>query len=439
LLSTPTTVEQINSWRRAKSETENLEFKEAKNQFDFRTLLEYCVALANERGGVLLLGIGNRPPRLVVGTKAFLNIAKIAGDLYQKLHFRVDVEEVQHPDGRVLVFHIPSRPIGHPYEIDGSYLMRAGESLVAMTQDQLKQILSEGVPDEETSGLRRGILLYLIAALLLSGIGFFLVKSWSAAHRQRDVETGPPAEVFKPTDTVTATKTLNWHDKQNWRKYLRTGMTRKQVRELFGEAEKVRVYSEIEAWEYGSGEINFFVNAGNPDGSLNSWFEPDSDRTPSAQPKTHQSLKPSEEPFVHLVQVVSPPLSVGSYFQPQVTFGNSGPTPAMRLTFAAYIAPVHSPFAENDLDYFPVDLTPLTLGPNENRQVTADLKSNVPLSTQHLDQIKTGTLILSVYGQAIYEDSDGSKFRTRFCTVYKPSNGNFELCNFGNETVKLKP
>ena len=51
-----TTPEQIDLWRQAPSEHQRLEFKEAKSQFDTRKLCEYCVALANEGGGILLLG-----------------------------------------------------------------------------------------------------------------------------------------------------------------------------------------------------------------------------------------------------------------------------------------------------------------------------------------------------------------------------------------------
>jgi len=50
-----TTVSQIDAWRAAPSENQNLEFKEAKTQFDNRKLYKYCVALANEGGGYLLL------------------------------------------------------------------------------------------------------------------------------------------------------------------------------------------------------------------------------------------------------------------------------------------------------------------------------------------------------------------------------------------------
>lgn len=142
-----TTSQQIDLWRHASSEHQRLEFKEAKNQFDSRRLAEYCVALANEGGGVLLLGVADQPPRAVVGTQAFADTVAAAEKLFQTVGFRVDIEAVAHPDGRVLVFHIPSRPRGTAYHHDGKYLMRAGESLVPMSEDQLRRIFAEGQPD----------------------------------------------------------------------------------------------------------------------------------------------------------------------------------------------------------------------------------------------------------------------------------------------------
>lgn len=142
-----TTPEQINLWRQAPSEHQRLEFKEAKNQFNFGKLQQYCVALANEGGGTLLLGVADKPPRLVVGSQAFPDTVKAAQDLFQAIGFRVDVEAVAHPDGRVVVFHIPSRPRGTAYHLDGKYLMRAGEALVPMSEDQLRRIFAEGEPD----------------------------------------------------------------------------------------------------------------------------------------------------------------------------------------------------------------------------------------------------------------------------------------------------
>lgn len=142
-----TTPEQIDLWRSAPSEHQRLEFKEAKQQFDNKKLYKFCVAIANEGGGYLILGIADRPPRTVVGTAAFNNPVEMAEKLFEAIGFRVDIEEVAHPDGRVLVFHIPSRPRGTAYHLDGAYLMRAGEELVPMSEDQLRRIFAEGQPD----------------------------------------------------------------------------------------------------------------------------------------------------------------------------------------------------------------------------------------------------------------------------------------------------
>ena len=142
-----TTPEQIDLWRKSPSEHQRLEFKEGKTQLDNRKLYENCIALANEGGGHLLLGVSDKPPRAVVGTQAFRNPVAMAEKLFQAIGFRVDIEEVAHPDGRVLVFHIPSRPRGTAYHLDGKYLMRSGEAQVPMSEDQLRRIFAEGQPD----------------------------------------------------------------------------------------------------------------------------------------------------------------------------------------------------------------------------------------------------------------------------------------------------
>lgn len=142
-----TTLKELQQWMSVPLETEHLEFKEAKNQYDTTKLMRYCVALANEGGGKFVLGITDKPPRKVVGSSAFQNTADIASKLFDKLRFRVDVEVLMHPDGRVVIFHIPSRPKGTAYHHDGAYLMRSTEDTVPMSEDRLRQILSEGQPD----------------------------------------------------------------------------------------------------------------------------------------------------------------------------------------------------------------------------------------------------------------------------------------------------
>jgi hypothetical protein len=94
--------------------------------------------------------------------------------------------------------------------------------------------------------------------------------------------SGPPVENHQTSDTVTAIvrppTVVDWHDKQNWRRYLRTGMTRTDVRQVFGEPTRMFVSGEIQTWDYGSGlnfgRITFFVQKETPDGGLYSWSEP---------------------------------------------------------------------------------------------------------------------------------------------------------------------
>ena len=138
------TLETLGHWLVAPTETECLEFKEAKQQFDNGKLLDYCVALGNEGGGHLVLGVTNTHPRRVVGTQAFrtgTHLNEIKLQVTQRLGIRLEAVELFHPDGRVLAFSIPSRPAGQPLHVNGQYWMRAGESLIGMTPDQLRRIL----------------------------------------------------------------------------------------------------------------------------------------------------------------------------------------------------------------------------------------------------------------------------------------------------------
>ncbi|HCU23582.1 MAG TPA: MloB, partial [Deltaproteobacteria bacterium] len=80
----------------------------------------------------------------VVGTDAFNNLVEMSAIIFNAVKFRVDIEQVQHPDGRVLVFHIPSRLKGTAYHLNGMYLMRSGEELVPMSEDYLRNIFAEG-------------------------------------------------------------------------------------------------------------------------------------------------------------------------------------------------------------------------------------------------------------------------------------------------------
>jgi ATP-dependent DNA helicase RecG len=137
---------ELHAWMKCR-ENARLEFKEAKNTFDITKLTQYCCAFANEGGGRIILGITDQFPRKIVGTQAFPNLEKIKSHLISTLSLRIEVGELFEEDRRVIIFSVPSRPIGVPIALDGRYWMRRGEELVPMTSDMLKRIFDEGVPD----------------------------------------------------------------------------------------------------------------------------------------------------------------------------------------------------------------------------------------------------------------------------------------------------
>ena len=99
----------------------------------------------------MVLGVADgRGPdglRPVVGSAAVEDARGKAEALYEKLRFRVDVQAVDHPDGRVVVLTAPPRPAGTAYKVDGVYWMRSGERLVEMSEDRLRSIFAEGRPE----------------------------------------------------------------------------------------------------------------------------------------------------------------------------------------------------------------------------------------------------------------------------------------------------
>ncbi len=129
------------------SEGARLEFKAAGGGFHFEDLLKYIVALANEGGGKVILGVTDKRPRSVVGTAAFGEPGRTEAGIYERLHRRVQVEELHHDGKRVVLVHVPPRPPGSSWSLDGTFWMRAGDRLEKMTDEQLRLIHLETGPD----------------------------------------------------------------------------------------------------------------------------------------------------------------------------------------------------------------------------------------------------------------------------------------------------
>ena len=141
-----TSPEQFEKYLSAPEGT-RLEFKAAKSSYEFDKLVNYCVALANERGGMMILGVTDKRPREVVGTSAFPEPGETEASLHRALNHRISIEEYHHEGKRVLIVHIPGRLPGTAWQHDGKYLKRAGDALVPMGDQELRAIFSETGPD----------------------------------------------------------------------------------------------------------------------------------------------------------------------------------------------------------------------------------------------------------------------------------------------------
>jgi len=131
----------------AAPEGSRIEFKSAAGGYHFETLAHYCVALANEGGGQVVLGVTDRRPRQVIGTQSFAEPGRTEAGLHQKLGHRIPVEEFFHEGKRVVIIHVPPRLPGAPWQVDGRYLKRAGDGLVPLDAMELRTVFDEVAPD----------------------------------------------------------------------------------------------------------------------------------------------------------------------------------------------------------------------------------------------------------------------------------------------------
>jgi ATP-dependent DNA helicase RecG len=192
-----TSIQQLQEWLSAK-EDEHLEFKEAKNNFHFEKLVKYCAALANEGGGSIVLGVTDRRPRKVVGSQAFADLERTKAGLIERLRLRLEVDEIAHPDGRVVVVSTPSRPIGVPIAVEGAYWMRAGEELAPMTPDRLRYIFDESGPDFSAEVCPKATLADLDPAAI-----DILRARWIGHSGNQELASRTAAQLLKDAELLT--------------------------------------------------------------------------------------------------------------------------------------------------------------------------------------------------------------------------------------------
>jgi ATP-dependent DNA helicase RecG len=170
----------LREWMDSK-EGEHFEFKQAKNRYDFDELVQYCVALANEGGGKVLLGVTDKRPRQIVGSQAFDQPERTRSGLIDRLRLRIDFDEIATPAGRVLAFHVPPRPVGTPIEDKGIYWVRDADRLVPMPADRLRQAFAESGRDFTAEVCPDATLSDLDAAAVADFRRRWIAKSGNAA------------------------------------------------------------------------------------------------------------------------------------------------------------------------------------------------------------------------------------------------------------------
>ena len=150
----------IEDLKQLRESEDHIEFKEAKRNYPFaggkhvdpkerrRCVLGYIVALANEKGGRLVLGMADKMPHTVVGSDfAQDKVGELTDEIYERVGIRIEAPELYEDGKRVLVLSVPSRPIGRLLRFEGVPLMRTGESLREMSDAEIFRILSEQEPD----------------------------------------------------------------------------------------------------------------------------------------------------------------------------------------------------------------------------------------------------------------------------------------------------
>lgn len=150
----------ISELKTLRESEDHVEFKAATRNFPFtggssskqnerrKCVLGYVVALSNESGGMLVLGMSDKHPHQVVGTDFAENkVGEKIDNIYSELQIRVDAQELYENGKRVLVITVPKRPIGKPLKFEGVALMRVGDSLRNMSDEEMLKILLEQEPD----------------------------------------------------------------------------------------------------------------------------------------------------------------------------------------------------------------------------------------------------------------------------------------------------
>lgn len=155
---------KLTELRNLPAETEIVEFKEAKTTYDFSKLGKYFSALSNEANlkgkpfAWLVFGIENKHHNII--NSQFRPIRKdldslkseIANKTTNRITF-IEIHELYLPEGRVIMFQIPSAPKGFPIAFDGHYYGRDSEELVPLNLEEIERIRAQATTEDWSAAI----------------------------------------------------------------------------------------------------------------------------------------------------------------------------------------------------------------------------------------------------------------------------------------------
>jgi len=149
------------------AEIEWVEFKEAKNNFDFDDLGRYFSALSNEANlkgqpwAWLVFGVKDKPKQ-IVGSKyhpgrPHLDSLKeeIANQTGNRLTFE-EIHEVGRPEGRIVMFQIPPALRGVSTAWKGHYYGRDNEAIGPLSLHEIEQIRKQATREDWSAQICNG-------------------------------------------------------------------------------------------------------------------------------------------------------------------------------------------------------------------------------------------------------------------------------------------
>lgn len=157
----------LNDLRSLSAETEIVEFKEAKNNYDFSKIGKYFSALSNEANlkgkayAWLVFGVEDKHRKIVncQYRPSRKDLDSLKGEIANKTTNRItfiEIYELQLAEGRVVMFQIPAAPKGFPVAFEGHYYGRDGEETAPLNMEEIERIRAQATTEDWSAGIIPG-------------------------------------------------------------------------------------------------------------------------------------------------------------------------------------------------------------------------------------------------------------------------------------------